>query len=79
MKTYELSPAALRALNEMREDYGFTDGPRFLDDVLDVLAQLHHLSRGERRLRQELRRIPPMARTPLSRAIRAARAKTSAA
>jgi len=79
MKTYELSPAALRALNEMREDYGFTDGPRFLDDVLDVLNQLHHLGRGERRLRQELRRIPPMARASMSRAIRAARAKTSAA
>jgi len=37
MKTYELSAAALRALNEMHEDYGFEEGPGFLSDVLDVL------------------------------------------
>jgi hypothetical protein len=75
MQSYELSPAALRALNVMREDYSFTDGPQFLDDVLDVLNQLHHLSRAERRLRQELRRIPPVARASISGAIRAARTK----
>jgi REP element-mobilizing transposase RayT len=30
MKEYELTPAALRPLNHMREDYGFTEGPGFL-------------------------------------------------
>ncbi len=71
MKSYELSPAALRALNEMREDYEFQDGPKFLDDVLEVLEQLADLTIEERALLAELRMMPPEGRASLSRAIRA--------
>jgi hypothetical protein len=78
MQIYELSSAALGALNEMCEDYGFTDGPQFLDDVLDVLKQLADLTPEERQLRRELEAMPAVARESISRAIRAARAKTSA-
>lgn len=76
MKTYELSPAAVHALNEMREDYAFGDGPRFLDDVLEVLGQLQELTPDELALRDELRRMPPLARASMLRAILAARTKT---
>jgi len=75
MKSDELSPAALQALNVMREDYGFTDGPQFLDDVLDVLAQLTDLTHEERQLRWELEAMPPVARESLSRAVRGGLAK----
>jgi len=78
MNVYELSPAALRALNEMREDYWFEDGPAFLDDVLDVLQHFCELTPAERQLRQELEAMPPLARASMSRAIRAARATTAA-
>jgi hypothetical protein len=72
VKTYELSGAALRVLNKMREDYRFTDGPQFLDDALDVLYQLAHLTPEERQLRRELQALSPVARASMSRAIRAA-------
>ena len=77
MKTYELSEPALRAPNEMCEDYGFTDGPQFLDDVLDVLQQLADLTHEERQLLRELEAMTPVARASLSRAIRAARSRTA--
>jgi len=73
MKSYELSPAALRALNEIREDIAFEQGPAFLNDVLDVLHQLTDLSHEECQLRAELEAIPPLVRASLSRTIPAAR------
>jgi len=72
IKSYQLSPAALRALNEIREDIAFEQGPAFLDNVLNVLHQLTDLSHEECQLRAELEAMPPLARASLSRAIRAA-------
>ena len=37
IKSHDLSPAAIQALNEIREDLAFEDNPALLDDVLDVL------------------------------------------
>jgi len=64
MQNYEVSPAALRALNEMREDYWFEDGPAFLDDVLDVLQHFCELTPAERQVGQELEAMPPAACHP---------------
>jgi len=75
MKSDELSPAACRALSEMREDYAFEDGPKFLDHVLDVLHQLADLMHEERQLRRELEAMRPVARESLSRAVRGGLAK----
>ena len=75
MKSYQLSPAALRALNEMREDYVLQDGPAFLDDALEVLGQLADLTHEQRQLRAELEAMPPLERVSLTRAIRAARSR----
>jgi hypothetical protein len=78
MKSYELSPAALRALNDMREDYVFEDGPAVLDEVLDVLRQLTDLTHEERQLRTELESMRPLARASVTRAFRAARSRKAA-
>ncbi len=75
IKSYELSPAVLRALNDMRQDYEFRDGPTLLDDVLDVLELLTDLTHEERQLRRELEAMSPVARKSMSRAIRAAEGK----
>ena len=75
MKSYELSPAALRALNEMREDYVLQDGPALLDDALEVLGQLADLTHEQCQLRSELEAMPPLARVSLTRAIRATRSR----
>jgi hypothetical protein len=72
VQEYELSSAALRALNDMREDYVFEDGPAFLNEALDVLHQLTDLTHEERQLRAELEAMPPLVRAALSRAMRTA-------
>jgi hypothetical protein len=73
MKSYELTPAALRALKKIREDIDFEDGPTLLDDVLGVLHLLANLRHEDQQLCLELKAIPPAARASLSLAIRAAR------
>lgn len=72
MREYELTPAALPALNDAGGDYLLSQGPACLDEALDVPAQLAGLTQEERQLRAELEDMPRPARATLSRAIRTA-------
>jgi hypothetical protein len=67
LKMSKLSETALSALNELRQDYEFDEGPGYLEDVLDVLRHLTKRSASQSRLRRQLEIIPYSIRESLSR------------
>jgi len=65
----KLSETALAALNQLRQDYEFEEGPSYLDDVLHVLGHLSKRTAGQSRLRRQLVALPYDLRESLSRSL----------
>lgn len=71
LKICKLSETALSALNQLRQDYEFEEGPAFLDSVLHVLRHLAKRTAAQGRLRRQLETIPFNTRESLSRSLAA--------
>lgn len=67
LKISKLSETALSALNQLRQDYEFDEGPGYLEDVLDVLRHLTKRTASQGRLRRQLEAVPYSVRESLSR------------
>lgn len=68
-KASKLSDTALAALNQLRQDHEFDEGPNYLDEVLDILRHLTKRTASQGRLRRQLEAISYDARQSLSRAL----------
>lgn len=69
LKICGLSGTAIAALNELRQEYEFGDGPDFLENVLQVLCNLRKRNAAQGRLYRQLRVIPFETREALSRSL----------
>ena len=64
-----LSATALRALNDMRQEYEFDKGGGFVQSVLEVLGDLQKRTPDQARLWRQLRSMTPAMRESLTKAI----------
>jgi hypothetical protein len=64
-----LSPTAARALNDLRQEYSFETGDRFIASLLEVLNRMEKRTPEQGRLRRQIDSMTPTQRESIVRAI----------